>query len=174
VWSLVEIDVGVICACMPGIAALMRRVWPHIFGSRIGSNNSNGYQGQYDKDGLSKNKRSGNGSSNGSGFTRVSSPIERPPRTISKSVQVSVEYDYGVGNFDAAHGRRTSKSDELELIDRMPNETYANFEKYTRYEHESDGDGSISKVSAKGGATNAQGSTVKGVAVRFCPLHKSS
>ncbi|KAL2870903.1 uncharacterized protein BJX67DRAFT_389799 [Aspergillus lucknowensis] len=31
-WSTIEIHVGVICACMPAIRALFRRIWPRIFG----------------------------------------------------------------------------------------------------------------------------------------------
>lgn len=31
-WSTIEVDVGVICACLPAIRALLRRVSPTLFG----------------------------------------------------------------------------------------------------------------------------------------------
>ncbi|KAJ0415818.1 GMC oxidoreductase [Aspergillus carlsbadensis] len=31
-WSTIEIHVGVICACLPAIRALFRRIWPRMFG----------------------------------------------------------------------------------------------------------------------------------------------
>jgi hypothetical protein len=31
-WSTIEADVGVICACLPSIRGLFRRIWPRIFG----------------------------------------------------------------------------------------------------------------------------------------------
>ena len=35
IWSLIEITTGVICACMPGIANLLRRIWPRMFGTTV-------------------------------------------------------------------------------------------------------------------------------------------
>jgi len=32
-WSIIEVDVGVICACLPAIRALLGRLWPTAFGS---------------------------------------------------------------------------------------------------------------------------------------------
>lgn len=36
-WSTVEMDVGIICACMPAVQALLKRIWPTVFGSTAGS-----------------------------------------------------------------------------------------------------------------------------------------
>lgn len=33
IWSLVEVDIAVLCACMPGIRALLLQAWPTVFGS---------------------------------------------------------------------------------------------------------------------------------------------
>jgi hypothetical protein len=30
-WSILEIMAGLVCACMPGIANLLRHVWPKVF-----------------------------------------------------------------------------------------------------------------------------------------------
>ena len=34
-WSIVEVNVGVICACMPALRQLLGRVFPKILGSRL-------------------------------------------------------------------------------------------------------------------------------------------
>lgn len=97
-WSLVEIDVGVICACMPGVAVLLRRILPKVFGTTKGD--SHKYP-----------KNSKNSSVNSSGrFGRVNSP----KKIINKTTSVSVSYD---AHFEDA-SRLDSKSDEFELIDR--------------------------------------------------------
>ncbi|KAL1620177.1 hypothetical protein SLS56_009807 [Neofusicoccum ribis] len=34
-WSTIEMDVGIICACMPAAQALLKRIWPAVFGSTV-------------------------------------------------------------------------------------------------------------------------------------------
>ncbi|KIW07006.1 uncharacterized protein PV09_01901 [Verruconis gallopava] len=41
IWSLIELMTAVICACMPGIASLIRRVWPRAFGTTKGNSYMN-------------------------------------------------------------------------------------------------------------------------------------
>lgn len=31
-WSTIEVHVGVICACLPALRSLFRRIWPCVFG----------------------------------------------------------------------------------------------------------------------------------------------
>lgn len=37
-WSTIECDVGVICACLPAIRSLLRRVFPTAFGDTTNAN----------------------------------------------------------------------------------------------------------------------------------------
>lgn len=103
-WSLIEIDVGIICACMPGMATLLKRMWPKVFGTTRGtgpayptpsgkSNDSAGYNG-------GRGKR---------GFSRVGSV-----KNISKTTSVTVSFAEAGGVPQYAN----KSVDELELVDR--------------------------------------------------------
>ena len=37
IWSIVEVDVGIICVCMPSLLVILRRMLPKIFGSNASS-----------------------------------------------------------------------------------------------------------------------------------------
>lgn len=43
IWSIIEMDIGILCACMPGIRALLKNVFPKILGSTR-NKNSYGYR----------------------------------------------------------------------------------------------------------------------------------
>ncbi|KAI0168811.1 hypothetical protein BJ166DRAFT_523355 [Pestalotiopsis sp. NC0098] len=88
VWSLVEIDVGVICASLPGVAGLFRRVFPRLFSTSGSSNPSGGKQ------------TTGNGG--GSDFRRQGFARMNDRKNISRTVSVTVD----------------SKSEEFELVGR--------------------------------------------------------
>jgi hypothetical protein len=109
VWSLIEIDTGVICACMPGIANLMRRIWPRVFGTTV--------------------KKSYGSSGMESGSTGNKSAKNSTPRKILSKTTVSVSYT-GRGN---PPDNVSTKSDELELT---PPTAYKQHENYTRYSEE--------------------------------------
>lgn len=88
VWSLVEIDVGVICASLPGVADLFRRVFPRLFSTTGSSNPSGGRQ------------TTGNGG--GSDFRRQGFARMNDRKNISRTISVTVD----------------SKSEEFELVGR--------------------------------------------------------
>ncbi|ETS88252.1 hypothetical protein PFICI_02080 [Pestalotiopsis fici W106-1] len=89
VWSLVEIDVGVICASLPGVAALLRRVFPRLFTTRGSSDPSA--------------QKESTGNSGGSDFRKQGfARMHERRNNISKTVSITVD----------------SKSDEFELVDR--------------------------------------------------------
>lgn len=75
-WSLVELDVGIICACMPGVASLMRRMLPSVFGSTKGT--SSGNSGQNTIWGSESDR-----------FRRIESPTQK---RIHKTTDFSVSY----------------------------------------------------------------------------------
>jgi hypothetical protein len=109
IWSLIEITTGVICACMPGIANLMRRAWPRVFGTTVKpSYGSSGLES-----GSSRNK-----------YAKASSP-----RKILSKTTVSVSYT-GRNN---APDNVSTRSDELELT---PPTAYKQHENFTRYSEE--------------------------------------
>jgi hypothetical protein len=103
IWSLVEIDMGVICACMPGMAGLLKRIWPRILGSTARSGHS------YPQDSSKGSNTFGSSVRGKRGFARMSSPV----KDISKTTSVTVSFAEanGAAQYD-------SKSMELELVDR--------------------------------------------------------
>ncbi|KAK0637905.1 hypothetical protein DIS24_g10362 [Lasiodiplodia hormozganensis] len=50
-WSTIEMDVGIVCACMPAVQALLKRIFPTIFGTTQGdkSTGRSGYTGRTDQ-----------------------------------------------------------------------------------------------------------------------------
>ena len=108
VWSLIEITIGVVCACMPGIANLMRRVWPRVFGTTV--------KKSYGSSGLE------------SGFS-ASKKSSGTPKILSKTT-VSVSYS---GGRNKNQDNYSTKSDELELT---PPTAYRQHENFTRYSEE--------------------------------------
>ncbi|KAH8675278.1 hypothetical protein BX600DRAFT_431868 [Xylariales sp. PMI_506] len=132
VWSLVEIDVGVMCACMPGIMALLQRLYPHLRTTRGGSSD-NSYPRK--STGLSGDSTSGGGGGGGgtgldsfrqkrNGFSRMDSPGGGGggggglQHNISKTTSVTVSYHGDHGGNDRGLTHYDSKSEELELVDR--------------------------------------------------------
>ena len=112
IWSLIEIDTGVICACMPGIANVLRRVWPRVWGTTV--------KKSYGSSGLESG-------SNGNKYDRVGSR----QKILSKTT-VSVSYS-GKGQQSTQESR---VSDELELT---PPTAYKQHDNYTRYSEETGG-----------------------------------
>ena len=112
VWSLIEITTGVICACMPGIANLMRRVWPRMLGTTV--------KPSYGSSGLES----------GSNKYKVSSP-----RKILSKTTVSVSYTgrSGTNYSNTAPDNSSARSDEMELT---PPTAYKQNDNYTRYSEE--------------------------------------
>jgi len=96
-WSIIELDVGIICACMPGMATLLRRVLPRAFGTLKGSGN-----GTANTDGLQTY----------SGKGRMGSP--RVKNKISMTTDIHVSFGSG--------GERDSKDDDYELLTKMPSQ----------------------------------------------------
>lgn len=144
VWSLIEIDVGVICACMPGIASLYQRLRPRLFsrgsgasadsysyqrkgtGNSGGSSNSGGSQGleaYRAKRGFARMDESYGGYHQGhdakrdmDGTTASYNNVGgNHQHNISKTTSVTVSY------VDPAGVQYDSKSDELELVERPSN-----------------------------------------------------
>ncbi|KAL4880293.1 hypothetical protein BJY04DRAFT_219289 [Aspergillus karnatakaensis] len=78
VWSLLEIDIGIMCSCMPGIRALCKRIWAAFFkkptgytyGSSRSKPNSGGSRDQYSPQQYSVKSSQGDGSSGGQ-FVRL-------------------------------------------------------------------------------------------------------
>jgi hypothetical protein len=104
---------GVICACMPGMASLARRIWPKVFATtKVKSYPSSG--GQSDK--------------SGGKFGRVSSP-----KNILSKTTVSVSYT----GRDGVPDNKSARSDEMELT---PPTAYRQHENYTRYSEETGGE----------------------------------
>ncbi|KAL4757703.1 CFEM domain-containing protein [Aspergillus foveolatus] len=68
VWSLLEIDVGIMCSCMPGIRALTKRLYSTLF--KNGSQPSSGYR--YG----SRQSKPGSGGSGSGSAHRVQSPFK--------------------------------------------------------------------------------------------------
>jgi hypothetical protein len=96
-WSIVELDVGIICACMPGMAALLRRVLPRAFASLKGT---------------SKNTANTDEIRTYGGDRRMgSSPTKSK---ISKQTDIKVSFSHG--------NDRDSKDDDYELLGRMPSD----------------------------------------------------
>lgn len=97
-WSIIELDVGIICACMPGMATLLRRLLPSVFESIKGSSN-----GTADTDGL--RTYSGEGTM-GNSFSK---------NKISKRTDIHVSF--------GSRGEHDSKDDNYELLGRMHSQT---------------------------------------------------
>lgn len=94
-WSIIEIDVGVICACMPGMASLLRRVLPNVFGTLRGS--SKGIGDSSDLRTYASERRAGSSQKN----------------KISKTTHVHI-------SFGSKGSQRDSKDDDYDLLGSMP------------------------------------------------------
>ncbi|KAL4733771.1 hypothetical protein BDV11DRAFT_209946 [Aspergillus similis] len=70
VWSLLEIDVGIMCSCMPGIRALTKRLYTTLFRNKGQAGSGYRYGSRQSKPGSG-----GSGSGSGSGH-RVQSPFK--------------------------------------------------------------------------------------------------
>jgi hypothetical protein len=106
IWSLVEIDVGVICACMPGIAALFHRVFPRLATTRGSSGSSSS-----ERSGRKHNGGSGNSGGDGDYYRRKGFARMDDGRGGELSMITSATLSYA----DHKPGQYDSKSEELEL-----------------------------------------------------------
>jgi hypothetical protein len=119
IWSLLEMMSGVICACFPGLASLLRRVAPKVFGT---THKASKYSdGSYD---LQKQSATGGSSGPKGIYTKTSVSIAYADRNSYKKRD-----PYG----DTLDINRPP-SDELELT---PRTNYRAQENYTRYSEES-------------------------------------
>jgi hypothetical protein len=115
-WSVIELDVGIICACMPGMAALLRRMLPTVFGTTKGSKGSKeSGSGYSDPRSLSKNGQNGTWGSTHDRFRRINSPTNK---RINKTTDVSVTY----GNGTLPNDFRDD-DDDYELMARKESQT---------------------------------------------------
>lgn len=97
-WSIIELDVGIICACMPGMATLIRRILPRVFGTLKGSSSNN----PVSTDSLQTYGGGRMGSS-------------KLKTKISKTTDIHVSYD--------SRNKRGSKDDDYELLGRKSSDT---------------------------------------------------
>lgn len=95
IWSNIEVSVGMICANTPGIASLLRHVWPSFLGSTDNSN-------KYTPSGPNSN---GNRSGSGNYANRS--------KAMGNSVSVSVTASQKLTS-------RGSDDDDMELVERDP------------------------------------------------------
>lgn len=111
IWSLVELTMGIICACMPGVANLLRRIWPRLFGTAV--------RPSYGNSGIE------------SGSKKYESSGASPHQILSKT---TVSVSYTGRNGQATNGDNVSaRSDELELT---PPNADRDRDNYTRYSEE--------------------------------------
>lgn len=94
-WSIIELDVGIICACMPGMATLLRRILPRAFVTLKGSTNGTANTNDL--------RTYGGGGRMGSSVVR---------NKISKTTDIHVSF--------GSASERDSKDDDYELLGRMP------------------------------------------------------
>lgn len=71
-WSDIEINVGIMCICMPSLRVLLTRLWPKVFGGSTNASYVN-YSHHYNRSNrsgtaASKNKRPANASAVSAGF----------------------------------------------------------------------------------------------------------
>lgn len=103
VWSLIELYAGVICACLPGMASLFRRVLnQHTERKKSSANSLGGSKGFTAMSGSNSGLRSFGGGGGGGGGKDVA---------IMKTTSVSVSYGARAGD---------DQSDEVELVERNP------------------------------------------------------
>lgn len=105
VWSLVEMDVGVMCACMPGIAALFKRMFPSVFASSGSGDSGN---------------QSGSGALRTIGSAKTEDyRVNTPQKLISKTTDISVSYhDFMSRNSETSGSGKNSVDDDVELVQR--------------------------------------------------------
>lgn len=101
VWSLIELYAGVICACLPGMASLFRRIHSEHKKSST-SNSLGGSKGFTAMSGSNSGLRSFGGGMGGGGGKDAA---------IMKTTSVSVSYGASAGD---------DNSDEVELVERNP------------------------------------------------------
>src|SRR5690349_10264812 len=79
-WSVVELDVGIMCACMPGVASLLRRMLPSVLGSTRGDSSAKYNTGG--SSGYSGSGSRGPAAAHGSGHhSKGSQDLDYPPST---------------------------------------------------------------------------------------------
>lgn len=110
-WSIIELDVGIICACMPGVATLLRRMMPNIFASTKGSKESKGSSGGYSNPPHSLKKNGQDATWGGLAKDRF--------RRIHKTTDVSVSY----GNNGAPPRHFRDDDDDYEMVSRKESQT---------------------------------------------------
>lgn len=97
-WSIIELDVGIVCACMPGMATLLRHILPRAFGTLKGSSNGT----------VNTNDIRTYGGTQGMGSSHTKNKI-------SKTTDIHVSFRDG--------SDRDSKDDDYELLGRMSSQT---------------------------------------------------
>lgn len=116
IWSLLEMMAGVICACSPGIASLLRRMSPKIFGT------------------IKASKHSGDSYDSTENSGRKSTPKIFAKTTVtldSYSARPSAQDNV---RYAARNIASDARSDELELT---PRTDYKRYENYMRYSEDS-------------------------------------
>ena len=113
IWTQAEVNVGVVCACMPSFAGLMRRAWSETIGSYI-SKLSN-------TTGVSGSRISGKDREQGKQCAEEELRCLPPPHAVQKKVDTSVVYSGTV-----------EYTDELELASRSSAKSEYDWHKYTR------------------------------------------
>jgi hypothetical protein len=115
-WSLLEMMSGVICACFPGLASLLRRIAPKVFGT---THKASKYSdGPYD---LNKNSGTGSSIAPKGIYTKTSVLVAYADQTSYKKRD-----QYG-DQLDTARPR----SDELELTSRTDYRPQGNSTRYS-------------------------------------------
>lgn len=99
-WSLIELNAGVICACLPGMASLFRRIKKDVEKKRSANNSSYGNASHVSR---------GNSKMFGSGLRSLGGG----PESIVKTTMISVQYNQRAAS--------DGSSDEVELMEQsMP------------------------------------------------------
>jgi hypothetical protein len=114
-WSTIEINVGIICACMPAIRLLLLRTFPKIIGSSQDSSNPNSNSGN-------KNSNSHNRSIiNANVNWRKASAVPEEGRSSEDGIVYSKGFDvrYSGGMNTPTPPGKTESEVELANIDRF-------------------------------------------------------
>lgn len=104
-WSLIEVDMGIICACMPALAGPLKKIWiatvgkplSNLYGSRSRKEGKSGASGVLSASGAGTSKTN----HSGSGWRTISRQQDMKPGADSIMCNVSLNV-----------------SDEMELVDK--------------------------------------------------------
>ncbi|KAL4933239.1 CFEM domain-containing protein [Aspergillus undulatus] len=116
VWSLLEIDIGIMCSCMPGIRAVFKRLYTTLFRKQ----STYGYNSSARRKPSNSNKsgNSGSGSGSASHHREISSPRQYTPKSkFAESIRLT-EVDTNTNIIDAE--TETEWDDTWPLRNRPP------------------------------------------------------